>query len=61
MQRHKWKKTLLPWALADTMGAYKAEECEHCHCMKLHIRAGNIYYSKFLKDGKYQNKRPECN
>jgi hypothetical protein len=56
--RHKWKPYSLPWELLET--AYKGEQCEKCGCIKLHVKNGPVYYSRYLKNGSWSDNRPDC-
>lgn len=58
--RHKWKKYNMPWELF-TQGFVKAEECEHCPCLRFHQKIGNKHIVKFLLNKKWEIKTPECN
>lgn len=41
-------------------GAEKADECVKCHCLRFHMKAGIIHFTKYLLKGKWEDKTPEC-
>lgn len=58
MARHKW--TLLQPTPERIPGAYKAEICSKCGCVKLHKYMGRQFFSTFILDGKEFEKLPDC-
>ena len=50
----------MPWQLFE-YSAYKGDICEKCGCIRLHIsHPGPTYEKRFLLNGKWLSKTPEC-
>ena len=50
----------MPWQYFELLGAYRAEQCKHCGCIKFHCKLGQIHTLKYLLAGTYSNTLPPC-
>ena len=58
--RHKWNPYKMSWQYFDLLGAYRAEQCQHCGCIKFHCKLAQIHTLKYLQASTYTNTLPTC-